>query len=551
MHLTRDVLETAGALCCRYEITALDDFIKSCRSFEQEEILNIGILGRFKTGKSSFLNGLIGRPVLPVGVIPVTAAVIEIQYGPEDRAEVRFLDGRSELVAVEHVDRFVAEEKNPGNVKQVAIVRVEMPSIERYRGIRFVDTPGLESVFEHNTVASMDWLPNVGLALVAVSSDVPLSHHEMEFIRRLSRFTPNISILLTKVDILEAAQRIQVMRFIQEQIERHLNRTVPIFPYSIRPGFEAFRLELDETLLSKALRGANKEREAILRHKVESLVSECAEYLEMALKSAEAGDSERAELRFKILGQQESLENTRSALKLIVRHAAGPTRSTLEDLLRREERPIKQRLLAELETEFPSWTRSLAFATDSFDDWLRARVTEEMAGLSKKRLSDFIGPVRRVSRQLSQSLQDFRNRLSERTLSAVGVPLRTTEVDLETEAPRSPDVRVGKIFDRNWELLSFIVPMALIRGTLKRHFQRKVDAVVSINLSRLASQWEEIVNSALFALEEESRRRLDNLIVSIEKLLDMAGQEAPRIRADLETLEKVRVQWIARGDLTK
>jgi len=53
----------------------------------------------------------------------------------------------------------------------------------------------------------------------------------------------------------------------------------------------------------------------------------------------------------------------------------------------------------------------------------------------------------------------------------------------------------------------------------------------------LSPQWEDIFNAALFALQAESMRRLDNLITTIEKLLDMAGQEAPRIRLDLEKLE--------------
>ena len=34
--------------------------------------------------------------LLPVGVIPVTTVVTEIQYGPEERAYVLFLDGRTE-----------------------------------------------------------------------------------------------------------------------------------------------------------------------------------------------------------------------------------------------------------------------------------------------------------------------------------------------------------------------------------------------------------------------------------------------------------------------
>jgi GTP-binding protein EngB required for normal cell division len=538
--ITRDVPETVREVSRRYQITALDDFVASCCSFAEEEVLNIAILGRFKTGKSSFLNQILGHTVLPVGVIPVTAVVIEIQYGPEERAEIRFLDGHTHVVAFEHVDEFVAEEKNPENTKGVAIVRIEMPSIEHFTGIRFIDTPGLESVFEHNTAASIEWLPNVGLALVAVGADVPLSLHDIEFMRNLGRFTPNISILLTKVDILDAVQQAQVIRFVEDQIEKHLNRSITIYPYSIRPGFEALREKLAEALLLKAQQGAKREREAILRHKLVSLTRECIEYLSVSLVAAETADSEKAELRSKILGQKESIEDTRTALKLIVRHAAGGTRATFEDFLRKDELPIKQHLRAGFENEFPSWTRSLAAATDAFDDWLRARMAEQISELSKKHLAEFTEPVRRVSRQLSQSLQDFRNRLSDRTLNALGVRLRTTEMDLHTEESRSPDVRVGKIFDRNWELLSSIIPMPLIRGTLKRHFRRKIDDVVFTNLSRLASQWEEIVNTALFAVQAESMRRLDNLISTIEKLFDTAGQEAPRIRHDLAKLEELR-----------
>jgi hypothetical protein len=271
-------------------------------------------------------------------------------------------------------------------------------------------------------------------------------------------------------------------------------------------------------------------------------VGECADYLNVALKAADTADSEREQLRQKILGQRASLDDTRLALRLIVRHAAGTARSAFEEILRKDELPLRERTLTAFASEFPAWTRSLSVVLARFDNWLCDSMTREMAELSKEHRSDFVEPVRRVSRQLSQSLQDFRNRLSERTLQALGVPLRTTQIDLRTEDPRSPDVRVGRIFDRNWELLSFLVPMALIQGVVKKHFERKVADVVFMNLSRLASQWEGIVTGTLSALEKESMRRLDGLVATIERLIASAGQEAPRIREDLDALESLRTQ---------
>ena len=546
-------LDTVAELCRRHQMTALEDFLESCRSFAQEKTLNIAIFGRFKAGKSSFLNHLLGRQLLPVGVIPVTTVVTEIQYGPREEAEIRFLDGRTEHVPVERIAEFISENENAENSKQVSRVRVALPAMERCRGIRFVDTPGLESVLEHNTDASMEWLPNVGLALVAVGVDPPLSQHDIELIRNLSRYTPNISLLLTKVDTLEEGERAEVHDFVQKQLGRYWDGSVPVFPYSIRPGFEHLRMALDERLLAPVRAGAGEQQTIILRHKIDSLLRECADYLTVALKAAETADSEREELRRKILGQKEALDDTRLALRLIVRHAAGTARASFEELLRKDETPVRQRVLLELNREFPAWTRSLQIVTERFDTWLSARMTQEMAALSTAHRNDFVEPVRRVGRQLSQALQDFRNRLSERTLEALGVPLRTTEIDLHTEEPRSPDVRLGKIFDHTWELLSFVVPMALVKGAIRRHFAGKVGDVVFMNLSRLASQWEGLVNTALLALEREAMRRLEGLIATVEHLTASAAQEAPQIREDLQQLERLwdqlsRANGVSPGD---
>jgi hypothetical protein len=68
---------------------------------------------------------------------------------------------------------------------------------------------------------------------------------------------------------------------------------------------------------------------------------------------------------------------------------------------------------------------------------------------SREHRNEFLEPLRHVNHQLALSLKDFRNRLSARTLESLGVPLRTTGIELRTQQPRAPDIRVGKIFDRS------------------------------------------------------------------------------------------------------
>ena len=46
------------------------------------EVLRIGVIGKMKAGKSSFINSLVfGDTVLPTGSTPVTATLTEIEFG--------------------------------------------------------------------------------------------------------------------------------------------------------------------------------------------------------------------------------------------------------------------------------------------------------------------------------------------------------------------------------------------------------------------------------------------------------------------------------------
>src|SRR5262249_32727290 len=156
----------------------------------------------------------------------------------------------------------------------------------------------------------------------------------------------------------------QVQDFVKKQLARYWNGSVPIFPYSAKPGFERLRSQLHDRLLSQVSAEAGAHRTQVLNHQVESLLGECIDYLNVRLRSAEVTDSERAQLRERVLGQRASLEDTRLALRLVVRHTAGASRSTFDAILRNDEVPVRQRLLAALDREFPAWSRSLSMALE-------------------------------------------------------------------------------------------------------------------------------------------------------------------------------------------
>ncbi len=525
----------------RYGISSLEALLASCRPAVARDELSVAVVGRFKAGKSSFLNHLIGRPVLPAGVVPVTTAITEIRYGPIEKAEAHFLDGSVQRVPVDAIGAYVSERENPGNGKRVRTITIDMPSLERFRGLGFVDTPGLASALAHNTEESMRWLPNVGLALVAIGADPPLSQQDIELLKRVHEFTPKVAILLTKVDLLTPEERSEVVAFIEAQLRKTFGSAPPVLPYSVRPGYEDLKRQLEQKIFEETLAQFGDQRRAILARKIDTLLNECAGYIALSLKAAERTSAEREDLKKRVIGQREAIADVKAELGLIAQHTMGGTRASAEARLLIYQERLEDRLLQQLDVEFPGWTSSLANLLESFERWLTSALTQELTRISLTERSTLAGPLEKFGKQIFRILQDFRDRISDGTMRAFGVPLRTTEVEMAIHEPASPDIRIGKVFDRNWELLSPIVPVAAIQRVVKRHFARRIPNVVYTNLSRLASQWEESVNAALRNMQKEAERRLDDLVDTVDRLIETGGRDRlPAIRSDLERIASAR-----------
>ena len=534
-------LELAADVAARYEISALSGLLASARASVGQDEISVAVLGRFKAGKSSFLNHFIGRSILPVGVVPVTAVVTEIRYGARDEARVHHRDGRHPEVPLDQIRGYISEKENPENAKQVDLITVELPELRRFLGLKFVDTPGLESALSHNTQTSLDWLPNVGLALVAVSVDPPLSQRDIDLLRSLYQYTPKVAVLLTKADLLSEQELDEVAEYVRAQLARNFPGTPRVFPYSTRPGFERFRQALEAELVSGTLERFAEERESIIVRKIDTLLAECGDYLALSLKSAEMLQSERRALKQQVIGEKEIVDEVESAVRLVVQYAAAGTRSMVSRRLEAHQKDLERALLDAFETEFPKWTKSLATMLSSFEDWLARALCGELTVLSIRERGSFLAPLNKVQRQAFRALQQFRDRLSDRIMLAFGVPLRTTETEIHVVEPGTPDIRVRRVFDRSWDLLSPVLPVWLIRAAVHRHFARTISYLVYTNLSRLSTQWEESINGALWDVERESRRRLEELLGTVERLVESSSNEsAPQLRADLERLEQAR-----------
>jgi hypothetical protein len=367
--------------------------------------------------------------------------------------------------------------------------------------------------------------------------DPSLSHQDLALLRSLYEFTPKVAILLTKFDLLDPKDATQVLAFMRDQLGRQLEPAPAVFPCSSRPGYDSLRVTIEEEILFPAARHLTEERERVLTHKTRKLLDECEDFLDLALRAARAKDSERDELKLLVLGEKDSLEEFKTQLRLITQHAASGSRQKIAAVLEPHQPVIEGALVEELRVQYPRWSKNLAAVIPGFQDWLERSLRERLSQLSAANRLTFLAVADQARSQLVRSLHDFRNRLSERTVTAYGVRLRPTEIELQAADPRTPDINIGKVFDRNWELLSTVIPMSLAGGFVYRHLvNRKIPYEVYKNLARLTTQWEESVNHALGNLLAQAGQRTEEWLTTLDGLLSRTSRQTSQIEEDLAKL---------------
>lgn len=216
--------------------------------------LEVAVVGEFKRGKSSLVNALIGRQVLPVGVLPLTAVPTVLERGDEALL-VDFADGRAERHDLGEIARFVTEEGNPGNPLGVARVtaRLHLPLLDE--GVRLVDTPGVGSVHDHNTLTTDAYLPSLDAAVLVTSADPPISKAERAFLERVLEHAVRLFVVLNKADYLRPEDLERTVAFTERVVRQAVpGWPGPVYALSSRPGtgdpgsFRRFRRDLERFL---------------------------------------------------------------------------------------------------------------------------------------------------------------------------------------------------------------------------------------------------------------------------------------------------------------
>ena len=532
-------VERIASLARELKLANLEPQIAACRrQCNGRQGIDVAVFGRFKAGKSSFLNSLTGRTVLPIGVVPLTAVITRLRYGPTERAEARFVNGTARAVPVGEIGSYVCEDANPGNEKGVAAVEVELPALKALAPLEFVDTPGLGSAFVHNTEAAMKWLPNVGAALVAVSCDAPLSERDLGLLEELRRHTPRIVLLLTKADLLNEAQRAEVLAFVERQLGQRWGRELPVFFYSVRPEEGALKEALERELLLPLVRDRGEASGEIARHKLLSLAGQTRSYVQVALAAATQAESARRALREKLVDERRQVDLLRAELNVLAREWSASALDGYLVQLQAIQVAMQARVTGALREELERWRLRLPRLVEAWRYWLNGFLRRELAEVSRSERAMFCAPLHKTERHLARTLGAFHDRLAGHVKAALGVALTAREFALEVREPEAPPVDVAYAFDAAFTTVGWLIPLALFRKAIERALLRKARYEVEKNLSRLAADWRERVSAGILDLTGEAEKLALEELGALEGLAAGAVSSAGELQRALQELEE-------------
>jgi GTP-binding protein EngB required for normal cell division len=168
-----------------------------------EDRFNLAVVGQFKRGKSSLMNAVLGRDLLPTGLLPLTSAITTLCYGSTERVVLRRKGWALEQeVPLAQLADFITERGNPGNEKGLEEARVELPLPFLRRGLHFIDTPGIGSARHQNTATTYAFLPQMAAVIFVTSVDAPFSEAEERFLVDIRGQVRQLFIVVNKMDML-------------------------------------------------------------------------------------------------------------------------------------------------------------------------------------------------------------------------------------------------------------------------------------------------------------------------------------------------------------
>jgi GTPase SAR1 family protein len=370
----------------------------------RNEHFRLLVIGDFNTGKTTLINALLGRELLPSWAVETTAIINEIKWGASEAALIHFKDGSTQQVPIAELESYVAlppETSNPHDcIKEAPYSKIEIfwPLELCRNGVEIIDSPGLNA-HELREKITLEYLSSVDAILFVMDCTRLGTANELRVVDTVIRPAghEDIFFVANKVNMLRRDEDIRRVKGIAR----------------IRLGERTKRGERGVFFVNAlgALEGrANADEGSVNQSGILALEQDLAQYLTDDLGGARLGRSARRlieglRLARELIPQQIDLLEMNLAT-FVEREQTAETRLLDLDAERRALLTHMSNSLAGLKAEVKSLARRwMEDIVACVPDWARQHRLANTIRASLTR-SPAAGEINRVSTELTTALFD-------------------------------------------------------------------------------------------------------------------------------------------------
>lgn len=228
--LVKFINETKDFLT-KAKMPALAKEVENIANESTRQKFTVAVVGEFSRGKSTFINKMFGRDLLPVANMPTTAMLTRIRYSKKEALTIYNADTKQKHILPlqqDSWDDYIADD-NGNDPNGVAFVGIDFPWLKN--GIEVIDTPGAGDLEAKRAAVIGDALNGSDSAIITISAEVAMSMSEKLFIeeRLISKKTPYLMLIITKLDRIDVSQRNSIIDFVKEKLKMWKMGNIPVY----------------------------------------------------------------------------------------------------------------------------------------------------------------------------------------------------------------------------------------------------------------------------------------------------------------------------------
>ena len=310
LKISREAIDTINGfseIFCKYNMKPVAKKLVNTYKNAMKDRFTVAVVGEFSTGKSTFINRMLGRELLPVSNLPSTALMTRIRYNEKESLVVTDEKGRKvKTLPLETASwRGLTAENFDGQDAKGTLYAGVNDEWLKYSNVEVIDTPGAGDLEQERVRVIGDALRGCDGAIITTRATGALSMSEKLFIeqRLISKRTPFMMLVVTKLDQIPLRERIKMLDYITRKLDSW-GMNIPVYvPYQVELTSDKYDHIVGMDKIKKQIEKwvSNPERaelteEWIMSNVFDTVQAEVNALEEQLMLQREADESKRQEL---------------------------------------------------------------------------------------------------------------------------------------------------------------------------------------------------------------------------------------------------------------